>query len=316
MASEGQDSVRARAIEWHIRLRHGDGETWEAFADWLAEDPRHAETYDEIEQADLAIEPLLPEVTFREAANDTDPPGSPWRWWGLAGGALAASIAAAVIFIPHGQTSRYEVATGPGQHETVALDAGTRVVLNGSTRMTFDRNDPRFASLVAGEALFRVRHDGARPFGLQVGESRVEDVGTVFNVVRDEGAVRVAVAEGKILYTSAKEAIPLGAGQALFDRSSAGAVRVTQAPVGSVGGWEKGRLVYTGEPMSQVAADLGRTLGIRITASPDISDRPFSGAIAIDGSGPGQLRRLMPALDVTFEAEAGGWRMKSASAGQ
>ncbi|MGH6615386.1 FecR family protein [Sphingomonas sp.] len=320
MAFEARDSVRAQAIEWHIRLRHGDGAAWDAFTEWLAEDPRHAEIYDEIEQADLTIEPLLSKVTFLEAANDTDLPSdslaSRWRWWGLGGGALAASIAAAIVLVPQGSTSRYEVVTGPGQRQIVTLEAGTQVTLNGSTRMTFDRKDPRFASLAAGEALFQVQHDSAKPFALEVGESRVEDLGTVFNVVRDAGEVRVAVAEGKVLYKSQKEAIPLQAGQALLDPSSAGAIRVTRAPIASVGAWQKGRLVYTGEPLSQVAADLGRALGIRITVAPDIAGRPFSGAIAIDGTGPDQLRRLMPALNVTIEPEAGGWTMKSAGAGR
>lgn len=320
MAFDAKDSVRAQAIEWHIRLRHGDDAAWDAFAEWLAVDPDHAEIYDEIEQTDLAIEPLLSEVTFLEAANDTeapaDPPTSRWHWWGLGGGALAASIAAAVFLAPQGATSRYEVVTAPGQREIVTLEAGTLVTLNGSTRMTFDHKDPRFASLAAGEALFQVQHDDARPFALEVGESRVEDLGTVFNVVRDAGEVRVAVAEGKILYKSGKEAIPLQAGQALLDRSSAGAVRVTRAPINSVGAWQRGRLVYTGQPLSQVAADLGRALGVRITVAPDIADRPFSGAIAIDGSGSDQLKRLMPALNVTIAPSAGGWAMKSSGAGR
>ncbi|MBB5684882.1 FecR family protein [Sphingobium boeckii] len=320
MRSEAQNSVRARAIEWHIRLRDGDGATWDAFAGWLAENPRHAEIYDEIERIDLAIEPLLPDVIFREAANDTDmsldPPASRVRRWVFAGGALAASIAAAIVIIPQFTTSRYDIVTGPGEREIVTLDAGTQVMLNGSTRMTFDRKDPRFASLVAGEALFEVRNDGTRPFTLEVGDNRIEDVGTIFNVVHDADEVRVAVAEGRVLYNPGKGEVSLDAGQALVDSLSAGPVRVTRASIGSVGAWQKGRLVYTGEPLSQVATDLGRALGVRLTVAPSIAGRPFSGAIAIDGSGPDQFRRLMPALNVTFEAGPNGWTMKPAGAGR
>jgi transmembrane sensor len=320
MTAETQDRVRARAIEWHIRLRHGDDAVWEAFAEWLAEDPLHAEAYDEIEQADLAIDPLLPEVTFREAANDPEAShpsrAFPWRWWGLGGGALAASVAAAFVLLPHEDaSSRYEIATAPGQHRTVALEPGTQVVLNGSTRILLDRKNPRFAALAAGEALFEVRHDDARPFSVQVGESRVEDLGTVFNVVRDGGTIRVAVAEGKVLYRAGKHAVPLRAGQALLDPAPSGPIRVSRAPAGSVGGWKQGRFVYIGEPMSQVAADLGRSLGLRLTTASDIAGRPFWGTIAIDDTGPDQLRRLAPALNVTFEAAGDGWIMKSAGAG-
>src|SRR5687768_15688558 len=92
MPAESPDSIDARAIAWHVRLRHGDDATWEGFAEWLAENPRHAAAYDLVEQADLALEPLLPHVVIHEAANDTGEQPSParrrWRW-GLAAGALA-----------------------------------------------------------------------------------------------------------------------------------------------------------------------------------------------------------------------------------
>lgn len=319
MTSEGQGSARARAIEWHIRLRHGDDAAWEGFAEWLAEDPVHAALYDEIEQADLALEPLLPAVTFREAANDAeigDPqrPGSRWRWWGIGGGAAVAAVAAALAFMPQAATSRYEVTTDPGQRRTINLEAGTQITLNGATRMRLDRKDPRFASLEAGEALFQVRHDGARPFTLEVAGRRVVDLGTVFNVVHDAAAVRVAVAEGKVRYESGGRTISLDAGQAVFDPSSAGEPRVSRTAIGSVGAWRKGRLVYSGEPLSQVAEDLGRALGMRITPAPDVADRPFSGAIALRGTRPDELKRLTPALNVAFVPRAGGWTMTAARA--
>jgi len=314
MDSEMEESVHTRAIEWHIRLRHGDDADWDAFAAWLAENPSHAEAYDEVEQNDLAIEHLLPGVIFREAANDDDEPVAPpshrSRRWVLAAGALAASVVAGVSLAPNFTSSRYEVVTGPGEHQIVTLDPGTQVTLNGSTRMTFDHKNPRFASLAAGEALFKVRHDSARPFKLDVGNKRVEDAGTIFNVVRDEGEVRVAVAEGKVIYDPEKDAIALEPGEALVDRDAT--VQVTRASVSSVGGWQAGRLVYSGEPLSRVAADLGRSLGVRITTAPAITDRLFSGTIALDGVGSAQLQKLAPALNVRLEAEGNGWTMKPA----
>ena len=313
MSYDVEDSLQARAIEWLVRLRHADEATWDAFAQWLAEDPRHGVAYDAIEQTDLAIEPLLPQVVFRTAVNQEHQPAnvgsSRFRRWGLFGAALAASIAAVIVFAPQFAAKRYEVVTGPGQHQIVTLDATTRVTLNGSTHMTFDRNDPRFASLVSGEALFRVHHDSARPFRLYVGDGHVEDVGTVFNVVRDAGEVRVAVAEGKIVYNAKKNTVPLVAGQALVDQSASGTVRLIPAPIAYVGAWQNGRLVYSGEPLSQVAADLGRSLGVHIVVSPSIANRPFSGAIVLNGTGPTELTRLKLVLNVGLESGADGWTM-------
>jgi transmembrane sensor len=312
MRLESQDSVRARAIEWHIRLRDGDDATWEAFAEWLAEDVRHAEAYDAVEEADQAIDPLLPHVIIREAANDLDEPvqlAAPRRWrWGLLGGTVAASIAATVLLFSGPAPSRYDVVTAPGERQVVALDAATEVTLNGATRMTFDRNDPRFASLASGEALFRVRHDVRNPFRLEVGANIVEDAGTVFNVVHERGEVRVAVAEGKIVYNPGARAVSLDAGQSLVDRGVKD-VKVIDVPIAAVGSWKTGSLVYAGAPLSSVAEELSRALGVRIAAAPSIADRPFSGTITLDGSGAGQLRRLSPALNVAVEERPDGWIM-------
>jgi len=357
MGADTDNNLQARAIEWHVRLRHGDDATWDAFADWLAQDPRHQEAYTAIEQVDLAIEPLLAQLKFAPVAprmgdlqtaqiapdarsahkaqstRDGQPVGdaaaarpvpattaslpptatpvsrSP-RWW-LASVALAASIAAVVAFYPQLASSRYEVTTAPGQRQTIALDSTTQVLLNGATRITFDRKNPRFASLASGEALFRVHHDNAKPFTLEIGNSRIVDVGTVFNVVRDSSQVRVAVAEGKVTYNTQAQTLPLDAGQSLLARSDSATLRVTTAPIASVGAWQAGRLVYSGERLSQVAADLERSLGVHIVVSPIIADRPFSGTIVLDGVGSKQLEHLKVALNVDLEAGPTGWTMKS-----
>jgi transmembrane sensor len=315
MQPESHDNVHARAIEWHIRLREGDDATWEAFAEWLAEDERHAAAYDLVEQDDLALEPLLPQVIFREAANDplelpsTPSPQRKWHW-ALAGSGVAASVAAALWMMPLGNNATYEVATRPGEVRVVTLDRATEITLNGSTRMTFDRKNPRFASLEGGEAFFRVRHDAANPFRLMVGHDVVEDAGTQFNVVHAIGEVRVAVGEGKVIYNPSGAAIPLEAGQSLVDRADADVVRVGAVQADAVGGWRNRSLIYTAAPLSEVATDLGRALGVRIVAAPEIGARPFSGTIMLDGSGAEQLGRLGRVLDLRIERGPDGWVMK------
>ncbi|MGK6355740.1 FecR family protein [Sphingomonas sp. DT-207] len=316
MPFESTASIDARAIAWHIRLRDGDDATWESFAEWLAEDPRHAAAYEAVEQADLAIEPLLPHLILREAANDgEEEPERPMRRarrWVLAGGALAASGAAAALLLPNAQSQRYEVATRPGERRVIQLDPATQVTLNGATQMTFDRANPRFASLAKGEALFQVRHDSANPFRLEVGDNLVEDAGTIFNVVHEAGEVRVAVAEGRVVYNPRRRPVALDAGQALVDRGASHRIDVAQVPVERVGSWKYGSLVYSAAPLSRVAADLSRSMDVRIRVAPAIADRPFSGTIALDGSGSEQFRRLQLALNVSLEKGRDGWIMRPA----
>ncbi len=319
MDSEMQ-GAQPQAIAWHVRLRDGDDRTWAAFAEWLAEDPRHADAYAVVEQTDLAIEPLLPDLRFHNVANDAGPAAdAPYRRrhrWIIGGGALAASIAVALAVAPHLASERYDVVTGPGERRVIRLDAATQVTLNGATRMTFDRGDPRFAALETGEALFKVAHDSARPFRLEMGDSHVVDVGTVFNVARDPGEVRVAVAEGKVVYDQGGNAVPIAAGRSLVAHPGSAAVRVSRIATEAIGAWQKGRLVYSGDPLSRVAADLNRSLGVHISVSPAIADRPYSGAIALDGSGAAQLGRLKLALNVALEPTPDGWMMTPAAGDQ
>lgn len=319
MPTDTDDRAHAQAIEWHIRLRQGDDATWDAFAVWLAEDERHALAYDVVEQDDLALETLLPQVTFREAANDleeeypTPPMRRPWPLT-LVGGGLAASAAAvlALMLLPSGGQDMYQVATRRGESRVVRLDPATEVVLNGATIMTFDRKNPRFASLEAGEAFFQVRHDADNPFRLTVGQDVVEDAGTQFNVVHESGETRVAVREGKIVYNPSGAAIALGAGQMLVDRSDQDVVHVGGTAIDAVGSWRNRSLIYAQAPLSQVAADIGRAIGVHIDVAREIGAKPFSGTISLDGTGAGQLDRLGKALDVQLERKADGWVMKPA----
>lgn len=318
MPSDTENRAHAQAIEWHIRLREGGDETWDAFAEWMAEDERHALAYDAVEQDDLALDTLLPQVIIRSPANDAgddagdDIPMSPARrrWpFALVGGGLAASVAAvlAVVLLPQSGSDMYKVATRGGESRIVTLDASTKVILNGSTSMTFDRQNPRFASLEAGEAFFVVRHDADKPFRLTVGKDVVEDAGTEFNVVHDGGETRVAVREGRIVYNPSGAAIALNAGQALLDRMDSDEVHITEATVDAVGSWRHRSLIYAQAPLTQVAADISRAIGVRIEVASEIEARPFSGTITLDGSSAAQLDRLGKALDVHLERKPAGW---------
>lgn len=315
------DTIRARAIEWHIRLRDGDGDDWNAFSEWLGEDPRHAEIYDVIEDADRAIGPMLGRIDFREAANDADDDvgavdgaarSHKWRW--LTGGLVAAaSLAVVMLSLPSSRSDPYSIRTAAGERRVVMLDSQTRVVMNGNTTMQFDRNNPRFASLVTGEALFDVRHDEAKPFTLHVGENRLRDAGTMFDVVNTDAGLRVAVSEGQVIYNPDAERVALNPGQQLVAPAGATSIRVENVARDAVGAWEHGRFVYDGAPLSQVTADLERALGITIKVDATIAERPVSGSIVLDGKGTGQIERLNHALDVSIVPGPDGWTMKPAA---
>lgn len=90
-------------------------------------------------------------------------------------------------------------ATSVGAIDTVRLPDGSSVTLNTDSRIrvAYDERERR-VELDRGEAFFQVGKDSRRPFVVVAGERRVVAIGTQFSVRREEGDVRVAVAQGLV----------------------------------------------------------------------------------------------------------------------
>lgn len=308
------DAIQERALAWHLRLRDADVADWQEFTAWLAQDPAHNEAYEAVALRDEQLDEVLSRARFPEPASNAQPdapdrqspPPNRLRWL-----ALAASVVLVVFlsvrFLAPG-ADLYAIETQPGQTRTIALADGGTIVVNGGTHIVLDREDERIAELVRGEAHFTVVHDAADPFIVTVGESRLVDIGTVFNVVRQDEDLRVAVAEGAVRYEG-QESVELAAGQAMH-RMADGTIEVTRQQVSAIGGWVDGTLVYSRAPLADIAADLTRTTGIAIDLAPGLEQRRFSGVIQTRGD-PAALRgRLAAVLGLTVDASEGGWTVR------
>lgn len=301
--------MNEEALGWVIRTRDPEFADWEAFTSWLEADPAHAAAYDALMAADGGLARIVPEepVTIAAPAND---PGErrwrPMRW--LAGGAVAAALAGVVSIGILNRSGIYTVTTRPGETRSIALDDGTRVELNGGTAMRFDRHDARFAALDSGEAAFTVRHDAVNPFRVTVGDAVFEDAGTVFNIVHTGGATRIGVSEGKVIYNPDAEAIALPAGRALTHDESG--LRVMDVATDAVASWRQGRLTYTNAPVTQISADIARSLGVQLTATPGAGATRFTGTIRLDRDPAHFFGRAAPLMGLSAVRQGGGWLLK------
>lgn len=310
MTVTDDDPLREAALDWLIRQRDPDFADWEAFADWLAADPARAAIYQEMAAADADVADLLARSP-EPAPVVTMPARQPSRrrFLGWAGGALAASLVAGLSghMLLQAQPDPYSVQTAAGERRSVTLADGSRIDLNGATRVTLDRRNARIATLDRGEALFTVVHDEKRPFLVQAGDAELLDVGTVFNVVRDDGDLSVAVAEGAVVYNPGREARRLDAGHTLRVRRGDPVITLGTADPAVMTAWRQDRLVYDGAPIGLVARDIARNLGVSIAAAPDVAARPFRGAITLDRETDRFLARLGPLLDVSVQRGEQGW---------
>ena len=305
------DPLLAEAIDWHIRLRDGDVADWEAFTAWLEVDSAHARAYDAVVLADDIFDSPATDGFAREAANDDEPlPLRRFRGRGWAAGLGAiAAVLIAVVVVPmlgSGQ-DRYEVVTATGEHRVIALDDGTQIALNGMSRIILDHEDPRFARLNEGEALFSVKRDPARPFTVTVGDSRIQDVGTVFNVVHQAKTISLEVSEGSVLFNPDREAIPLKAGQTLYDAGLGDKLVIGSKEPSIIGTWRDGRLIYQNAELSTLANDLSRNLGVQVSVDPAIAARQFTGVIQVERNHETLFARLSSVLGLDVRKTSKGW---------
>ncbi len=310
--SQTDETMREEAAAWFVRLRDPATADWVGFTAWLEQDPAHNAAYEAVALADEDYGELVAETAPPRPSNDN--PAVPARRLGrMAGWATVAAAAVAAIGYPMLTTApeTYAVETVAGQRNIVHLDDGTRIDLNGGSRLTLRKGDNRFASLDHGEATFTVTHDEAHPFTVHVGDDVIQDVGTVFNIVRDKGVMETAVSQGAVIYNPDGEAVRVNAGQVLRLSADGRNATVSAIAPAEVATWRNDRLVYNNAPLSRVAADLSRNLHAPVRISPDIAARPFSGVIMLDGDEAALLPRIGAMLDVTITHEVDGWRLSS-----
>jgi transmembrane sensor len=296
------------ALGWIVRLREPDFDDWEGFETWLLADPGNAPTYQRMADAERRLDPL-----FAPASAPARPVTAAPRRDRLAfrpffaSGAAAAAAVAAILTVRTmwAVPDLYEVRTRPGEQRELKLAEGTAIQLNGATTIRLDRDNPRFAELNHGEAMFTVRHDASRPFTVKLGDDRLVDLGTRFDIARIPNRTDVSVAEGAVLYNPERERVRLEAGDTLrIANGRAVAIRGRTAP-GEVGAWRAGRFVYDGDPLSRVTADLSRYTGARIRLDPALGSQTFRGVISLRASR--DLAELGPLLNARIQRTRDGW---------
>lgn len=312
--AEDRHDMETAALDWVIRMRDPGFEGWDEFEAWLGADPAHADVYHRLAIADQDMADLLADAPMPTAA-----PAMPEelpsnvvplrrsisrRTW--LSGAIAASVAGIIGFgVIERQPALYQIETAPGLQRTITLDDGSRIALNGGTRITLDRKDPRYATLDRGEALFDVVHDDDAPFKVRVGDATLIDVGTKFNVVRDGKVTAVQVSEGAVIYNPESEAVRLDAGRRL--RAVDGDPHIELAAVApvAVAGWREGRLIYDGQTMADVAADLSRWSGETVRADPRVAGQRFRGVLSLGKND--DVAGLASLLDVDVRRSGREW---------
>ncbi|MGY2736149.1 FecR family protein [Sphingomonas sp. UYP23] len=313
MSAPDVATVEETARRWVLGIHDASFADWDGLTDWLERHPAHLAAYDAAvaddawAEAALRTPPPPPAIPV-----DAHPRPRVGRRWAMVGGAAAGAAAFACVgswVAPGPAAARKEIATGLGQHRSIALADGSTVTLNANTRIAFDANRPRAVTLATGEALFTIHHNPRDPFVLTVGGTRLVDAGTVFDVVRNGGALDVAVAQGAVVYAPDTDNICLQAGTILTRADATAPPQLGRATPESVGSWRNGRLSYDDAPVERVARDLSRNIGAPISVSGKARGLRFSGTVTLTSIAQRTLDRAGPLLGVRFIRVNEGWAM-------
>jgi transmembrane sensor len=151
-----------------------------------------------------------------------------------------------------------DVTTGTGQMQVLRLADGSRVTLAPRSAITLD-GPSRQVRLLSGAAFLQVRHDAAHPFRVLAGEAEATDLGTAFEVRRDDDGIHIAVREGRVRAACRDGAIaPIDlrpSDMAAID-CAAGRSRASTLAPAAMASWTQGQLVVTDRPLRDVVAAL------------------------------------------------------------
>jgi len=202
------------------------------------------------------------------------------RW--AAAAALAVMLAGSgAIWVgrsgaDHPIDARY--AAGHAERRVVRLTDGSTVTLAADSRIEVHfTSNRRHLRLLAGEALFEVAHDTAKPFVVETPHGQVTAVGTAFDVELGRDDAEVTVVEGTIRIALPGEpgGASLGVREPIVklatkgERVAFGTATRDGARIGFISqsapadsesaiAWTRGQLVFHGEPLSEVIHAINR----------------------------------------------------------
>ncbi|HTO40649.1 MAG TPA: FecR domain-containing protein [Rhizomicrobium sp.] len=255
---------------------------------WLAQSTAHLIAYHRMRDTWKRSEKLV--VLRAQFANARPRPvrhGAPTAMRVLVATIMFAVLGAVVYFSqpPSGRV----YATAVGERQTLRLSDGSRIELNTNTMVRIAKSG-RAVTLERGEAFFHIVHNEMRPFIVTVGEHRVVDLGTTFDVRREDGRLEVALIEGKARVDA------LGKGRARTTMLAPGDVMVatansvvltrhTNAKLTDQLGWRRDVIVFSHTALADAAAELNRYNGRKIVITdPVVAKMKIGGTFPVNGT--------------------------------
>lgn len=189
-----------------------------------------------------------------------------------------------------------------GEYEVILPD-GTRVWLNAASSITYPISfvsDKREVKM-SGEVYFEVKKDAGRLFIVKVGETRIQVLGTSFNVsaYEDEHVVRTTLLAGIVQVDKGNHNRMLKPGQQAETTDSRNGIDVKDVDTEEAVAWKNGYFHFNNEHVADAMRKIGRWYNVDIQYEGKIPDKGLDGTI----SKMADLHQLLRALEMTAAAK-------------
>jgi len=288
---------RDEAARWWTRLDGGalSQAEWAAFRAWLARDAANERAFEAVCELWGKLEALR--EPLRRAPSPPSP--APRRRWAIAAAAVGASFALILGFDELRLICSSDYRTGVGELKTLALPDGSHAQLNARSALALSfRGGERRVNLLAGEAVFEVAADPARPFVVEAGGGTVTARGTAFDVAIEGARTVVTVTERSVEIERRDQKLVVSAGQQTAFGSDSPALPPYAVDADEALAWRRGRLIFQDQALGDVVAALGRYHhGVVLIPERELRERRISGAFDV-GHAADALLALEKSLDV------------------
>ncbi|MGH7968664.1 MAG: FecR family protein, partial [Limisphaerales bacterium] len=197
--------------------------------------------------------------------------------------------------------------TAVGQKQVIILADQSRVILDSSSSIIVTKysRKSRALTLTKGRAHFDVVHDPNRPFSVQVGNERVVDIGTSFNVEKLNTKILVTLTQGSVKVEADRgegegytQEFLLAVGQELTVNRH-GDPAITRIDPDAANAWQRGQIVFNDESLAEAAERVNRYLATPLKIDPEIADTKISGVFNVR-----QLDAFVGAVTSSFPVQS------------
>lgn len=152
---------------------------------------------------------------------------------------------------------------------TMLLPDGTALKLNAATTISYNRKNfmaDRKLELIKGEIFIQVAPNSRSPFRVDLGEVEARDIGTSFNIGKNENKIAIVVAEGKVAMkqNTTGNQVLLTAGKLGFYDEQTKILFAKDNPDVNYKAWIDKNFVFLETPLTSVAGQLEKVYQAKI----------------------------------------------------